>query len=108
MKPSNLQLLRLLMVLVLLVPAVALLAQSDASPFYDYHAESPGTIHKVTVKDLPLPLQRNQRTVSRNRIRGLQMRFPKRCQGSKWSCTPPVWTSHANCVPRRTAMFFWP
>ena len=55
MKPSNLQLLRLLMVLVLLVPAVALLAQSDASPFYDYHAESPGTIHKVTVKDLPLP-----------------------------------------------------
>src|SRR5260370_9000202 len=55
MKPSNLQLLRLLMVLVLLVPAVALLAHTHASTFYDYNAEIPGTTHKETVKDLPLP-----------------------------------------------------
>ncbi len=43
-------------VLVILFSGLALLAQNTASPFYDFHAESPGTIHKVTVSDLPAPL----------------------------------------------------
>ncbi len=33
----------------------ALFSQDSGSPFYDYRAESPGTIHKVTVKDMPPP-----------------------------------------------------
>src|SRR5713226_3143805 len=55
MKPSNPQLCRLLVVLVLLVPNMPLLAQNGGSPFYDYHAESPGTMHKFSVSDLPPP-----------------------------------------------------
>jgi glucose/arabinose dehydrogenase len=35
--------------------ATALFSQDSGSPFYDYRAESPGTVHKITVKDLPLP-----------------------------------------------------
>src|SRR6266581_3998397 len=30
-------------------------AADSASPFYDYRAESPGTVHKITVNDLPTP-----------------------------------------------------
>src|SRR6202171_2821125 len=30
-------------------------AQGNSSPFYDYRAESPGTVHKITTKDLPPP-----------------------------------------------------
>ncbi len=55
MKPNNPQLFRLFLVLVVLLSGMALLAQNSASPFYDFHAESPGTIHKVTVTDLPQP-----------------------------------------------------
>jgi glucose/arabinose dehydrogenase len=33
----------------------ALFSQDSGSPFYDYRAESPGTVHKITVKDLPPP-----------------------------------------------------
>src|SRR5262245_49607406 len=32
-----------------------LCAQDAPSPFYDYRGESPGTIHKITVADLPAP-----------------------------------------------------
>src|SRR5579863_6353660 len=53
MKRSNSQWLQF--VLVLLVLALPLIAQEGGSPFYDYRAESPGTIHKFTVKDLPPP-----------------------------------------------------
>ena len=35
---------------------ITLLAQGNSSPFYDYRAESPGTVHKITTKDLPPPL----------------------------------------------------
>jgi len=41
-----------------IVPGVhytALYAADSASPFYDYRAESPGTVHKITVNDLPSP-----------------------------------------------------
>src|SRR5712691_1115385 len=31
------------------------LAQQGASPFYDYRAESPGTVHRITLGDLPAP-----------------------------------------------------
>src|SRR5438874_1459882 len=41
-------------VLASLVLEVALFAQGK-SPFYDYRSESPGTIHKLTTKDLPAP-----------------------------------------------------
>jgi len=40
------------------VAAVSLLliyAAASSSPFYDYTGESPGTVHKVTVSDLPSP-----------------------------------------------------
>jgi len=39
------------------VAALSLLiyAADSASPFYDYRAESPGTVHKITVNDLPAP-----------------------------------------------------
>jgi glucose/arabinose dehydrogenase len=43
------------LLLVFLLSGLPLLAQSAASPFYDYRAESPGTVHKVTVADLPAP-----------------------------------------------------
>jgi len=42
-------------VLASLVLEVALFAQGKSSPFYDYRSESPGTIHKLTTKDLPAP-----------------------------------------------------
>lgn len=32
-----------------------LFAQGNSSPFYDYRAESPGTMRHITVKDLPAP-----------------------------------------------------
>jgi glucose/arabinose dehydrogenase len=35
--------------------ASAVFSQDSGSPFYDYRAESPGTVHKMTVKDLPPP-----------------------------------------------------
>ncbi len=38
-----------------LVSGAALAAQTAASPFYDFRAENPGTIHKVSVSDLPAP-----------------------------------------------------
>ncbi len=34
---------------------LALSAQDGASPFYDYRAESPGSVHKLTLADLPGP-----------------------------------------------------
>ena len=34
---------------------ITLQAQTSASPFYDYRAEKPGTVHKITVSDLPAP-----------------------------------------------------
>jgi glucose/arabinose dehydrogenase len=43
------------LILILLLSGLPLLGQSAASPFYDYRAESPGTVHKVTVADLPAP-----------------------------------------------------
>ncbi len=46
---------RLLVVLVLLFSGLQLLAQNSASPFYDYRGENPGTIHKITVSNLPSP-----------------------------------------------------
>jgi glucose/arabinose dehydrogenase len=36
-----------------LVLTLGSLAQNGGSPFYDYRAESPGTVHKITVADLP-------------------------------------------------------
>src|SRR5689334_12834940 len=41
--------------LTVLVLNVALFAQANSSPFYDYSAESPGKTHKITVNDLPKP-----------------------------------------------------
>ncbi len=43
---------------VLVTPALLstlLAAQQGASPFYDFRAESPGKIHRITVSDLPSP-----------------------------------------------------
>ena len=34
---------------------ITLLAQGNSSPFYDYRSENPGTVRKITVKDLPPP-----------------------------------------------------
>jgi glucose/arabinose dehydrogenase len=39
----------------LLVSPIVLYAADASSPFYDYRSESPGTIHKITVNDLPGP-----------------------------------------------------
>ena len=55
MKPSTPQLFRQFLVFFLLFSGLLLLAQNGASPFYDYHTESPGTVHKFTVSDLPPP-----------------------------------------------------
>lgn len=58
MKPSNARWLRLSLLFVFLFflfSSLGLFAQSSASPFYDYRGESPGTIHKITVGDLPTP-----------------------------------------------------
>jgi len=41
--------------LVVLLSGLVLLAQTAPSPFYDFRAESPGTIHKFAVSDLPAP-----------------------------------------------------
>src|SRR5690348_3064008 len=41
--------------LMLIAVAPALLAQTGSSPFYDFRAENPGTVHKVTLSDLPGP-----------------------------------------------------
>jgi glucose/arabinose dehydrogenase len=46
---------RFLLFLAALFCGPTLLAQNTAAPFYDFRAESPGTIHKVTVSDLPTP-----------------------------------------------------
>src|SRR5579863_8456252 len=54
MKRNNSQWLQLFLFLAVLLSGLAVFAQS-ASPFYDFHAESPGTMHKVTVSDLPPP-----------------------------------------------------
>jgi glucose/arabinose dehydrogenase len=32
-----------------------LFAQSDGLPFYDFHGEKPGTVHKIGINDLPPP-----------------------------------------------------
>ena len=56
MKANRSRLLPRFLALAILLSSLALLAQNAASPFYDFHAESPGTIHKVTVSDLPAPL----------------------------------------------------
>jgi glucose/arabinose dehydrogenase len=42
-----------LLVLLSLLPA--LFAQNGKTMFYDFHAESPGTTHKINIKDLPAP-----------------------------------------------------
>jgi glucose/arabinose dehydrogenase len=42
-------------VLTALVLEVATFAQGNSSPFYDYSAERPGNIHKITTSDLPKP-----------------------------------------------------
>jgi glucose/arabinose dehydrogenase len=55
MKANRPQASRFLLFVVTLFCGVALFGQTAASPFYDFHAESPGTIHKVTVGDLPAP-----------------------------------------------------
>src|ERR1700730_8467214 len=55
MKRSNPPLSPVLPIVLVFSSGLWLSAQGPASPFYDFHAESPGTIHKVTVKDLPPP-----------------------------------------------------
>jgi glucose/arabinose dehydrogenase len=45
----------LIRTLVVLFLSCVLLAQNGASVFYDFHAESPGTIHKISINDLPPP-----------------------------------------------------
>lgn len=55
MKANRSRLLPRFLALVILLSSLALLAQNATSPFYDFHAESPGAIHKVTVSDLPAP-----------------------------------------------------
>jgi len=42
-------------VLTVLILNVTLFAQANSSPFYDYSAESPGKVHKITPSDLPKP-----------------------------------------------------
>src|SRR5438067_12926251 len=42
-------------VLTALVLNVASFAQGSSSPFYDYSAERPGNVHKITTSDLPKP-----------------------------------------------------
>ena len=41
--------------LLLVILPVIISAGDTASPFYDFHGESPGTVHKITVNDLPAP-----------------------------------------------------
>ena len=55
MKPIDPRFLRFPLFVFVVFWGAALVAQNTASPFYDFHAESPGTIHKVTVADLPAP-----------------------------------------------------
>jgi len=43
------------LVLNVLLLNVTLFAQANSSPFYDYSAESPGKVHKITTSDLPKP-----------------------------------------------------
>jgi len=42
-----------LLILVSLAPV--LFAQNSSSPFYNFNAEKPGTVHKITLADLPGP-----------------------------------------------------
>lgn len=46
---------KLVHLVILLALLSALVAQKSGSPFYDFRAESPGTMHKITVADLPPP-----------------------------------------------------
>ncbi|MBV9183868.1 MAG: sorbosone dehydrogenase family protein [Acidobacteria bacterium] len=39
----------------LLLLLASVYAEEAGSPFYDYHGESPGTVHRITIKDLPPP-----------------------------------------------------
>src|SRR5689334_3369531 len=41
--------------LVLLSLTLLVAAQKDNSPFYDFNAEKPGTMRKISVNDLPQP-----------------------------------------------------
>lgn len=43
------------LLLLLAVLPLVVYAADTPSPFYDFHAESPGTVHKITVADLPSP-----------------------------------------------------
>ena len=47
--------LKIFRILILLSLACVLFAQTDSSPFYDFHEESPGKIHKFSINDLPPP-----------------------------------------------------
>jgi glucose/arabinose dehydrogenase len=42
-------------ILVLFFLASLLFAQKDSSPFYDFHAEKPGVVHQIPLRDLPPP-----------------------------------------------------
>ena len=53
MKQNSTILFTLIGILASLFPM--LYAQNGGSPFYDYKSESPGTVHKLTVNDLPAP-----------------------------------------------------
>jgi glucose/arabinose dehydrogenase len=70
MKLQNPRWLRFFLFLAALFCGLALLAQNTAAPFYDFHAESPGTIHKVTVSDLPAPFATKSAT-------GFPIPFPR-------------------------------
>ena len=49
------KLLSALQILILLTLGSLLFAQAGNSPFYDFHAEKPGTTHQIPLKDLPVP-----------------------------------------------------
>jgi glucose/arabinose dehydrogenase len=55
MKQAGIALVKLISVSSVFFLGVLLFAQNGSSPFYDYRAESPGNIHKVSVNDFPPP-----------------------------------------------------
>ncbi len=83
MKANCPRLLRFFLFLVVLSCGMPLTAQAPASPFYDFRAESPGTIHKVTVGDLPAPGSQRVGVASPEPLPRPANAFPKTLPGFK-------------------------
>ena len=83
MKANCPRLLRFFLFLVVLSCGMPLTAQAPASPFYDFRAESPGAIHKVTVGDLPAPGSQRVGVASPEPLPRPANAFPKTLPGFK-------------------------